>query len=914
MKENNEFKINGTVHMQELQSNDPFEIYKLLNKKEAKETTKGDDPTYPPGFTPNEVVDEEEEDMANSINQPDANVHSLNDGVSSVKNRVNRPFKIKSGGSILELMENLVDVRQTIGYNMEGCLGQSTKKSWIRELNRKNKINFAAIQETKLENIDLFSIKALWGNFSYYFASSPLVEFSWGILFVWDPNMFVKHNVTILDYFVAVHGTRVATSTKIIIVSVYAPQDLSKKKILWDYITHMIDSWDGECIILGDFNEVRSTNFNDSGAKAFNNFISMAGLIDLHLEGYSYTWAIKSASKMRKLDRFLVSEGILSVYPSLSTLCLDRQLSDHRPIIMREAIVNYGPYPFQVYHSWFAKDGFDKLVDDSWKNSNFMKSSKITLLRKKFQALKASITACVKRMNNVLMSDWIDEPYKVKNEFLNHFSNRFSMPSGPSINLDTNMFKHISSDQNLDLESEVIYDEIKKAVWDYGTNKSPGPDGFTFDFIRRYWKIINQDVVNAVWEFFVTCKFPPSSNSLFITLISKKQDAKVVKDFCPISLIGSFYTIIAKILANRLSMVISDLISDVQSAFVSNRQILNGLFKGIHIDESLTLSHLFYADDAIFIGKWDRANVITIVHMLKCFFLASGLKINIHKSKLMGIGVSHEDVNAVANIIGSLYDDHVSLDSPGSVSCPSLWNRIIRELGTLSLAPHGGMEEEQYLQLIDLVASVTLSNSNDRWVWLLDSSGEYSVNLARSYIDDSLLPTVGSPTRWVKVVPIKINIFAWKVCLDNLPMRLNLSLCGIDIPFIICPICSLAGESCSHLLFSCIMAHLLFRKVARWWDLYIPEFISYEDWLAWFNSIRLAKGFKDVLEGVFFVMWWVIWKFPNQEAKSKLLEATKLHVYIGLNTYLGKLNTRVPISSYELSTLNLASNVVLEGN
>ncbi|GKA02155.1 hypothetical protein Tco_0674820 [Tanacetum coccineum] len=50
------------------------------------------------------------------------------------------------------------------------------------------------------------------------------------------------------------------------------------------------------------------------------------------------------------------------------------------------------------------------------------------------------------------------------------------------------------------------------------------------------------------------------------------------------------------------------------------------------------------------------------------------------------------------------------------------------------------------------------------------------------------------------------------------------------------------------------------------------------------------------------------------EAKSKLLEAAKLHVHIGLNTYLGKINTHVLISSYELSTLNSASNIVLEGN
>ncbi|GJU44105.1 RNA-directed DNA polymerase, eukaryota [Tanacetum coccineum] len=172
--------------------------------------------------------------------------------------------------------------------------------------------------------------------------------------------------------------------------------------------------------------------------------------------------------------------------------------------------------------------------------------------------------------------------------------------------------------------------------------------------------------------------------------------------------------------------------------------------------------------------------------------------------------------------------------------------------------------EEQLLLLVNKLESIILANSNDRWIWSLESSGEFSVKSARSYIDDTLLPIVGSPTRWVKLVPIKINIFAWKVCLDKLPTRLNLSLRGIDIPSIICPICSSAGESGSHLLFGCNMARLLLRKVARWWELEYPDLNSYEDWLAWFISIRIHKGFKDVLEGVFYVMWWVIWKFRNQ--------------------------------------------------
>ncbi|GJW38881.1 RNA-directed DNA polymerase, eukaryota [Tanacetum coccineum] len=1000
----------GTFQYQDMDHVSESSFMKEINESEIydsdKATTKSDDLTFPLGFTPNDVKDKVEEDIANSVNQPDDNLQSSK-----------------------EVIENLVDIGQTMRYNMERCM--------------KNIEAIVGIQRDS---------QSLWGNFSFDFAVSPSVGFSGGILCVWDLDVFAKDNVTILDSFV---------------------------------------------VVPGDFNEVRSeqerfgTIFNDSGAKSFNHFISMAGLIDLPLE------------------------GLLSVFPSLSAVCLDRHLSDHRPIIMREAVVDYGPSHFCVFHSWFAKEGFDKLVEDSWKSLNLIDPNKITLLRKKFQALKALIkawckedkhctnaarfsiqsrlsvldklfdkgksnddlvterTSLLKDLHNInarhsldlaqkakirwsiegdenskyfhgiinmkrsqlairgvlVEGEWIDEPSKVKNEFLKHFSNRFAMPSDPNIKLDSYMFKQITSDQNVDLESEVTYEKIKRAVWDCGTNKSPGLDGLTFDFIRRYWKIISQDVVNAIREFFVSSKFPPGSNSSFITLIPKKQDVKVdfEKSFDSVrwdyldGILNNFVfgvkwrgwiqrclnSAMGSILVNDspssefefhkgleqgdpLSPFLFILV--MESLHLSFNNILNaGLFKGIRIDESLTLSHLYYADDAVFIGKWDKANVVNIVHMLKCFFLASGLKINIHKSKLMGIGISHEDVNAAANIIGcstfstpfnylgvkvgmscsrskswdevlakfssrllnwkvktlsiggrltliksvwrfrsqgsslwsrlikALYGDHVSLDGTGSVSRPSLWNNIIRELGSLSLkginldshmkkkvgngaytlfwedswitdsplrqtyswlyalenvkhvsiadklsdvslidsfrrAPRGGPEEEQYLSLMDLVASVILSNSNDRWVWALDSAGEFTVKSARTFIDDSLLPTIGSPTRWVKVVPIKINIFAWKVCLDKPPTRLNVSLRGIDIPSIICPVCNSAGESCSHILFSCIMARLLLRKFARWLELEIPEFISYEDWLAWFISIRLSKGFKDVLEGVFYVM------------------------------------------------------------
>ena len=85
-------------------------------------------------------------------------------------------------------------------------------------------------------------------------------------------------------------------------------------------------------------------------------------------------------------------------------------------------------------------------------------------------------------------------------------------------------------------------------------------------------------VFRAVTQFFTSGEFPKGCNSFFVTLIPKVQDAKLVNEFRPISLIGCQYKIIGKVLANRLSMVIDDLVSMEQSAFIKGRQILNGPF------------------------------------------------------------------------------------------------------------------------------------------------------------------------------------------------------------------------------------------------------------------------------------------------------------------------------------------------
>ncbi|GKD20983.1 RNA-directed DNA polymerase, eukaryota, reverse transcriptase zinc-binding domain protein, partial [Tanacetum coccineum] len=121
-------------------------------------------------------------------------------------------------------------------------------------------------------------------------------------------------------------------------------------------------------------------------------------------------------------------------------------------------------------------------------------------------------------------------------------------------------------------------DEVKNAVWDCGSFKAPGPDGFSFAFVKKYWDDIKVDILEYANIFLDTGSLPHGSHSSFFTLIPKVSNPIFIKDFRLISLIGVHYKIIAKILANRLSNVIDKIVSHEQSAFIVGRQILGGPF------------------------------------------------------------------------------------------------------------------------------------------------------------------------------------------------------------------------------------------------------------------------------------------------------------------------------------------------
>ncbi|XP_022001092.1 uncharacterized mitochondrial protein AtMg01250-like [Helianthus annuus] len=71
-----------------------------------------------------------------------------------------------------------------------------------------------------------------------------------------------------------------------------------------------------------------------------------------------------------------------------------------------------------------------------------------------------------------------------------------------------------------------------------------------------------------------------------------------------------------------------------------------GMFQGVRLNkDGHTISHLLYADDALVMGEWTQSNLNALKRILRIFHMCSGLRINLHKSNLFGIGKSMEDID-----------------------------------------------------------------------------------------------------------------------------------------------------------------------------------------------------------------------------------------------------------------------------
>jgi hypothetical protein len=177
-------------------------------------------------------------------------------------------------------------------------------------------------------------------------------------------------------------------------------------------------------------------------------------------------------------------------------------------------------------------------------------------------------------INGVLESN----PELIRVHAANYFENMFAESMSWRPKLDDLEFESLSKGEAASLEAPFLEKEVKEVIYGMNGNKAPGPDGFSIAFFQACWEVLKNDIMAVFSDFHARSKFEKSLNSTFISLIPKVPVAADLKDFRPISLVNGVYKIISKVLANRLRLVMSTIISSPQNAFVRGRQILDSVF------------------------------------------------------------------------------------------------------------------------------------------------------------------------------------------------------------------------------------------------------------------------------------------------------------------------------------------------
>ena len=107
--------------------------------------------------------------------------------------------------------------------------------------------------------------------------------------------------------------------------------------------------------------------------------------------------------------------------------------------------------------------------------------------------------------------------------------------------------------------------------------KALGPDGMPPLFYQHFWPTINYIVTSAVLDFLNHGVASPNFHETHIVLIPKTKNPERVTDYRPISLCNVAYKLASKAVANKLKLVLQDVICENQSAFISERLITDNV-------------------------------------------------------------------------------------------------------------------------------------------------------------------------------------------------------------------------------------------------------------------------------------------------------------------------------------------------
>ncbi|GJW96848.1 RNA-directed DNA polymerase, eukaryota, reverse transcriptase zinc-binding domain protein, partial [Tanacetum coccineum] len=337
--------------------------------------------------------------------------------------------------------------------------------------------------------------------------------------------------------------------------------------------------------ILGDLNATLDPKEHSFGSSAvtkdmidFKECVNDIEVDDVTSYGLFFTWTKnlfktksgESVSILKKLDRVMGNESLISKYPQDHAIFLPYLVSDHCLVVL--AI----PNSLQTRRKAFRFANFAK-IDENASNkmlreeeSNILASYSVAIKDEEqllFQKAKIKWLSVGDRNNAYFHKVLKSRNHKnrvnaihdesgrrfegdqVAQQFVKHFQNFLgnSTPMNKRIGTEELFKCKLSIKEAAFMVREVSSEEIKKTIFQIDDNKAPSPDGFTAHFYKKSWGIIGEDVCNTV------------------------------KDFLPIAYCNVIFKCISNVIIERIKECLGRLVSQNQSAFIPSRQIQDNI-------------------------------------------------------------------------------------------------------------------------------------------------------------------------------------------------------------------------------------------------------------------------------------------------------------------------------------------------
>ncbi|CAK8534563.1 unnamed protein product [Lathyrus sativus] len=281
-----------------------------------------------------------------------------------------------------------------LAYNIHEC-GNSIKRNRIKKLLISGNVDICFIQETKKEKMDngLFH----FGKKGFEWSTTNAIGIFEGILTIWKKDIIYPISSFRGKVFLGINSTWKGLNCYF--VNIYSPCNLHNKRILWSYLINLRSSSSyGEWLVSGDFDVVKRNEERHSRTACctaemneFCSFIDAMRLVDLPDVGNCFTWFNSSGSCRSRLDRFLLSDGLIDSW-KISAQCMgDKDVSDHRPVWIKANHLNWGPKPFKVFKCRFDHPDFHDFVKKIGNSSHFVGSA-AHVLAKKLKKYETAIT------------------------------------------------------------------------------------------------------------------------------------------------------------------------------------------------------------------------------------------------------------------------------------------------------------------------------------------------------------------------------------------------------------------------------------------------------------------------------------------------------------------------------------------